>query len=304
MKPLLNSLSDSDILVSDGAMGTMLIERGLKEGECPELWNISMPDVLTEIARAYLDAGADIIQTNTFGASPLKLAQYDLADRTEEINRRAVEVVREVVGDDVYIYGSCGPSGKILKPYGDTEPDEVYASFKRQVSALMEGGVDVVGVETMTDLAEATLAIRAVKDISGNFPVIGTMTFDETPNGFYTIMGVGVEDAVSGLAEAGVDIIGSNCGNGIEVMSEIARELVEHTDLPVIIQANAGIPDMIEGRLTYPETPEFFAGEARKLIESGVSIVGGCCGTTPEHIRMLRELVDEFKRGNQRGPND
>lgn len=294
MISILKRIKNSEILVADGAMGTMLFARGLKPGEPPESVNLKNPEILKEIAQAYLDAGADIIQTNTFGASPLKLSDYGLQDKTEEINRIAVERIREVVGNKAYVSGSCGPSGKLLKPFGDTEPEDIYQSFKKQIKTLINAGVDLICIETMTDLNEATLAIKAVKSISPGIPIMATMTFDETPRGFYTIIGVSINDAVKGLQKAGADIIGSNCGNGIENMIKIAREFKKLTILPIIIQSNAGIPEMKEGKLIYSETPEFFGKKAKELIDVGVSIIGGCCGTTPEHIRSIRKVVDNY----------
>ncbi len=294
MKSILNRIKNNEILVADGAMGTMLFARGLKPGEPPESVNLKNPEILEEIAQAYLNAGADIIQTNTFGASALKLSDYGLDEKTEDINRIAVERVRKVVGNKAYISGSCGPSGKLLKPFGDTEPDDIYQSFKRQMKSLMNAGVDLICIETMTDLNEAVLAIKAVKSISFEIPIMTTMTFDETPRGFYTIMGVNIENAVKGLQKAGADIIGSNCGNGIENMIKIAREFKKLTTLPIIIQSNAGIPEMKDGKLIYSETPEFFGKKAKELIDAGVSIIGGCCGTTPEYIRAIRKVVDNY----------
>jgi 5-methyltetrahydrofolate--homocysteine methyltransferase len=249
---------------------------------------------LEEIARLYLDAGADIVQTNTFGGSPLKLAMYGLDDQAEEINRIAVAAGRKVAGNRTYVSGPCGPSGKMLKPYGDTDPDDMYDSFRRQMGALIDAGVDVICVETMVDLQEATLAIQAAKDVSATTPVMATMTFDSTPKGFHTIMGVGIEKAAAGLQEAGADIIGSNCGNGIENMIKIARGFRQCSELPLIIQSNAGLPETRDGQTVYPETPAFMAEKAKELIEAGVSIIGGCCGTTPEHIRAIRMTVDSM----------
>ncbi len=218
MPPILERLTKGEILVSDGAMGTMLFKKGLQPGKCPEYLNLSEMEVLEDIAKVYYQAGAEIIQTNTFGGSPLKLADFGLEDRTEDINKNAVSSVRKVVGNRAYVSASCGPSGKILKPYGDTEPDDLYRSFERQIKALISAGVDIVTVETMTDLQEAALAIKAAKTVSPKIPVTATMTFDETPRGFYTIMGIDIKSAAAGLQEAGADIIGSNCGNGIENM--------------------------------------------------------------------------------------
>jgi len=298
MKSLLGRLKDGEILVADGAMGTMLFDFGLKPGEPPESFNLTRPEVLEEIARLYLDAGADIIQTNTFGASPLRLSTYSLEDKTEKINKNAVLAVRKVVEDRAYISASCGPSGRLLKPYGDIEPEEIYESFKRQMKALISAGIDSICTETMTDLREATLVIKAAKAVSPSTPVMATMTFDPTPRGFYTVMGTSIEDAAHGLKEAGADIIGSNCGNGIENMVKIGKEFKKYSQLPIIIQSNAGLPEMQGDKPVYPETPEFMAEKAKELVSAGVSIIGGCCGTTPEHIRSIRESVDLQKRSH------
>ncbi len=290
-RAFLERIAAGEILISDGAMGTMLMSHGLKPGEPPESFNLSKPDVLESIAKAYLDAGADIIQTNTFGASPLKLALFGLDERTEEINRNAVQAVRHAIGNAAYVSGSCGPSGKLIKPYGDTESDAMYTSFKQQMAALIHAGVDIICVETMTDLTEIILAVKAAKKIDAQIPVMATMTFDPTPKGFFTVMGVSVKQAAEGLEDAGADIIGSNCGNGIENMVKIAREFKHCSMLPIIIQSNAGMPEMDGAETIYPETPSFMAEKATELAELGISIIGGCCGTTPEHIRSIREAV-------------
>jgi 5-methyltetrahydrofolate--homocysteine methyltransferase len=292
VKPLLARLVAGDRLVGDGAMGTMLFQRGLEPGRPPESITLSRPAVLEEIAQLYLDAGSDILQTNTFGGSPLKLALHGLEAETEAINREAVRAVRRVAGDRAYVCASCGPCGRLLEPYGDVSAAAVYESFRRQLAALCAAGVDGVIVETMTDLAEAKLAVRAAKDVSPGIPVLATMTFDATPRGFFTIMGVSVAAAAAGLLEAGADAVGSNCGSGIEQMVAIARELRRHTAAPLVIQANAGLPRSVDGRTVYDETPAFFAEQARGLAEPGVSLVGGCCGTTPDHIAALRAMVD------------
>jgi 5-methyltetrahydrofolate--homocysteine methyltransferase len=296
MKPVLERIHAGEVLIADGAMGSLLFRRGLQAGECPESLNLSKPEILKEIAGLYFDAGAEIIQTNTFGASPMKLAEHGLEEKTEEINRSAVECVREVVGDRAYISGSCGPSGKILKPYGDADPGLLFQGFERQVTALVSAGANIVCVETMTDLQEATLAVQAVKNHFPRTTVMATMTFDRTPRGFYTVMGVSIKDAAEGLQKAGADIIGSNCGNGLENMILIAREFKKISGLPIIIQANAGMPAMISGELTYPETADFFMEKTPEIIDSGVSIIGGCCGTTPDHIRAIRSVVDSREK--------
>lgn len=294
MRPLLARLVAGERLVGDGAMGTMLFQRGLEPGQPPESITLSRPAVLEEIARLYLHAGSDILQTNTFGGSPLKLALHGLDDETEAINREAVRAVRRVAGDRAYVCASCGPSGRLLEPYGDVSTAAVYDSFRRQMAALCAAGVDGVIVETMTDLAEAKLAVRAAKEDSPGIPVLATMTFDATPRGFFTIMGVSVEAAAAGLLEAGADAVGSNCGSGIEQMVRVARDFRRHTAAPLVIQANAGLPRAVDGRTVYDETPAFFAVKARDLAELGVSVIGGCCGTTPGHIAALRTMVDSL----------
>ena len=297
MTGLIERLQAGEVLVADGAVGTILQQQGLAPGQCPESFNLTSPEVLEQVAAQYRQAGADIVQTNTFGGSPLKLAEYGLAGQTEQINQAAVNAVRGAVGDGSFVSGSCGPSGRMLKPHGDADPDEVYESFRRQMAALIEAGVDAVCVETMIDPAEASLAIKAAKDVSPVVPVMATMTFDATPKGFFTIMGTTVEQAAAELQQAGADVVGSNCGNGIENMVEIARAFRASSDRPIIIQSNAGLPRLEGDRPVYSETPAFMADRARELVALGVSIIGGCCGTTPEHIRALRRMVDESAGG-------
>ncbi len=293
MKSFLDRLHAKEILVADGAMGSFLFQRGLKPGECPELMNLNSPEILMEIADLYFNAGADIVQTNSFGGSPLKLAQYGLENKTEEINQTAAQCVRQVVGENAYVSGSCGPTGKMLKPLGEVEIDEMQEGFNRQIKGLVKGGVDIICVETMTDLTEAILAVKAAKSVAADIPVMATMTFDPIPRGFFTVMGVSIAQAVKELTEAGADVLGSNCGNGLEKMIEIAREFRKATELPVIIQSNAGKPEMNKGKLEYPEDPAFFEKKVKALIQAGVSIIGGCCGTTPAHIAAIKNAVNQ-----------
>ncbi len=296
MQPLLERLRAGETLVGDGALGTMLLDRGLAPGQSPESLALTHPEILEEIARLYLEAGAEILETDTFGGSPLKLALHGLEAETEQVNREAVRVVRAIADGKAYVAASMGPSGRLAEPYGDTSRAALYDSFRRQASALVAAGADAVCVETMTDLTEATLAVRAVKAVTAGVPVIATMTFDQTPRGYFTIMGVSVPAAAAGLAEAGADAVGSNCGNGVERMVAIAREVRAATRLPVVIQPNAGLPRTAGGRTVYDETPAFLADKARELLALGVSIIGGCCGTTPDHIRALRAMVDGARR--------
>jgi len=290
MEALAKRLARGGTVLADGAWGTMLIERGLLPGECPEALCLSRPQILTQIAEKYLDAGAELLTTNTFGASPLKLRGYGLAHEAQRINRRAVELLRQAAGERAWVAGSVGPTGALLAPYGDTTEGEAYAAFELQVAALAKAGAHAICVETMTDLREALLAVRAARRVAPEIAILASMTFDSTPRGFYTIMGVSLEQAVAGLSAAGADAVGSNCGNGSAAMVEIGRELVRKSGRPVLVRPNAGLPERREGRVVYPEGPEEMARNARRLIELGVAMIGGCCGTTPEHIRAMREV--------------
>ena len=294
MSSFLEDIKSGKILLSDGAMGSLLMEKGLKHGECPEHLNLTQPEIPEEVASLYFDAGADVIQSNTFGASPMKLAEYGLDDKTEEINVAGVSIVKNVVGNNAYVYGSCGPSGKILQPFGDGDPDEMQRGFETQIQAMVSANVDVIFIETMTDLNEALLALKAAKSVAPDMAVVACMTYEATPKGFYTIMGNSLADCAAGLESAGADVIGSNCGNGLDKMIEIAIELKKVSQLPLVIQSNAGLPQNQDGHLVYPETPDIFAEKVTDLIDAGVSIVGGCCGTTPETIKAIRQTLDSI----------
>ena len=285
---LLERLRSGEILCGDGAWGTELMARGLRPGDSPEALNLSNPEALAEVARLYVDAGADLITSNTFGGSPLKLEAYSLDGEAEKINAAAIEVLKPVVTGEAYISASIGPPGKLLTPYGDTEPERIAGSFSRQIGAVIEAGADIVCVETMIDLTEAQLAVIAARTISSEIPIIATMT----QRGYFTTMGVPIERACEGLVEAGADIVGSNCGNGIDRMLEIASEFVNRSPVPVIIQSNAGVPEIRGGEVVYPESPDFMAARVPQLIDLGVAIIGGCCGTGPDHVRALRTAID------------
>ena len=291
----LERLGAGEVLIGDGAWGTQLMARGLESGESPEGLNLSKPEVLAEIAALYVDAGADLITTNTFGGTPLRLKDHGLDERTEEVNRAAVEAIAPVTRGRAWISGSVGPTGKILEPYGDTAPEVMAEAFARQAGALVDAGADLFCVETMIDLREAVMAVEAVRRASSTIPLIATMTFDPTPRGFFTTMGTTIEKACSKLVEAGADVVGSNCGYGIETMIEIAEVFTEHAQVPVAIQSNAGLPEHRDGELVYPESPDFMAERVGRLLDLGVRIIGGCCGTTPDHIRAIRTAVDAHR---------
>ena len=288
---ILDELILNEILLSDGAWGTFLQAKGLKPGECPELWNITRRCDVLKIAESYLQAGSDIIETNSFGGSRLKLSQYGYGDRTGEFNRIAAEISRKAAGSDKHVAGSVGPTGKMLI-MGDVTETELYEGFCEQVIALEEGGADIIIIETMSALDEASLAVKAARRNTG-CTVIITMTFSKDMKGeYHTMMGVSPEEMVSSMKEAGAHIVGSNCGNGIEDMIGVVKAIrAADNKIPVMIQANAGIPELFDGKIVFRESPEMMASFVPGLIKAGANIIGGCCGTTPEHIREMARVI-------------
>lgn len=290
---LLNEIINKKVLVSDGAWGTLLQAKGLKPGECPELWNITHREEILEIAGSYINAGSDIIETNSFGGSIIKLSQYGLSARVREINEAAAAISREAAGKNKFVAGSVGPTGKMLV-MGDVTEEELYKAFSEQSKALENGGADIIIIETMTAVDESAMAVRAAKD-NTNCTVILTMTFSKTPKGEYrTMMGASPEDMVKVAKAEGADIIGSNCGNGIADMIGIVKAIRSFdAKIPVMIQANAGMPELIDGKTVFRESPELMASYVDELVKAGSNIIGGCCGTTPEHIK---EIVKKLGR--------
>jgi len=295
MEGLLTRLKRGDVLVGDGAWGTQLMQRGLPADQPPEWFALEKPETIEEVARLYVEAGADLVTTDTFGGTSFRLRLHGLDGERERVNRQAVEAVKRAVGGRSLVSGSVGPSGRLLEPIGDTSPDAVEEAFAEQIAALASAGADVLCVETMGDLTEATRAVKAARSVAPGVPVMATMTFEPTPRGYFTVMGVSVEKAVAGLEAAGADVVGSNCGTGIGDMVGVARQMVRATRLPLIIQPNAGLPESRDGAVVYNETPEAMAARVPELLDLGVSIVGGCCGTAPEHIRAIRKAVEAWR---------
>lgn len=290
MGKILEKIQQGKILVSDGAWGTFLQQKGLKTGECPEEWNLTHSDEVLDIARSYIEAGADMVETNSFGGTRFKLEKFGLADKVFELNKAAAEISRIAAGDN-FVLGSVGPTGKILM-MGDITEEEMYEAFKEQAMGLEAGGADAIMIETMSDLDEARIAIRAAKE-NTRCEVFCTMTFEKTVTGeFRSMMGISPTEMVQALIDAGAELIGANCGNGIAGMVGIVEEIRKaNPDIPILVHANAGMPVYQDGETVFPEKPEEMAALVPKIIAAGANIIGGCCGTTPEHIARVRGVV-------------
>ena len=292
----------SGTFILDGGWGTQLQLRGLTTGEHPDLWNLSQPDKVREVAEAYLQAGSDIILTNTFGSNRFLLARHGAEHKVDELNRAGVRLSKEAAQrQNRRVFASIGPSGAMLLS-GTVTPDELYAAFLEQAEAIAEESPDGIVIETMADPAEAVLAIKAAKKATEptGLPVAACMVFDTGKNKDRTMMGTTPEQAVEQFTTAGADIIGANCGQGIEGFIPICQRMRAATALPIWIKANAGLPEIVGDKTVYHQTPEIFAASARELISAGANFIGGCCGTTPEHIKACWHSVQGF-RGHTAG---
>jgi 5-methyltetrahydrofolate--homocysteine methyltransferase len=291
MRRIAERVRSGERLVSDGAWGTALQARGLRPGDCPELWCIEHRDAVLDIARAYVAAGADMIQTNSFGATRFKLAHYGLADRAAELNRAAASISREAAGPSRHVIASVGPTGTMLLT-GDVSAAALRDAFAEQLLALEAGGADACCIETMSALDEAEIAVRAAREHT-TLEVICTFTFERTRQGTYrTMMGVSPTDMARAMTDAGAQIVGANCGHGMAGMVEIVREIrAAVPGTPILVHANAGDPETRNGVTVFPETPEMMAAQAPALLEAGAAILGGCCGSTPAHIVALAAVV-------------
>jgi 5-methyltetrahydrofolate--homocysteine methyltransferase len=292
---LLERLADRKLLVSDGAWGTMLQAAGLPAGSAPELWNTENPQAVQSVAAAYVEAGSDLVLTNTFGGSEVKLARIGDGEQVAELNTAGARNSLAVAGEAL-VAGSVGPTGAFLEPYGEMTEPQMQAVFTRQIQALVAGGIQAVCIETMSAVEEAICALRAARSVAPDIDRICTMTFEAGQRGYRTMMGTSPAEAAERLTQAGADLIGSNCGNGIEQMVEIAAQLREATDRPILIHANAGLPQRVDGQTVFTQGPEDFAAQVEPLVRAGASIIGGCCGTTPEHIRAIRAEIDRLGR--------
>lgn len=285
---LAEKLNDTP-LVLDGAWGTQFQTRGLPIGESSEAWNLSNPDPVTAVAQSYVDAGSDIILTNTFCGNRIMLQRHGLEDKTVEINQRGAELSREAAKDKALVLGSIGPTGELLM-MSDYSEDTLTEIFSEQAKALVAGGVDGIVLETMAALDEVRCAAKAVKDLE--CPFIISMIYDSGPSKDRTMMGTSPEEAASVAEELGAIAVGANCGVGIEEAFGLVEALKKSTSLPLWIKPNAGLPRMENGACIYDAKPDDFARKVSELIQLGASLVGGCCGTSPDFIRAIRETVD------------
>lgn len=286
--PLLEMLAARP-LVADGATGTQLQTMGLAPGQGGESWNLAHPDRVRELHRRYLAAGVDLLTTNSFGGSRLTLDQHGLGERTVEINHAAAQLAREVAGDRAWVLGDVGPCGGMLEPYGELTPETALAVFREQMQALLAGGADAILIETMSDPAEVELALQAAREV-GAACVIATYAFQQSLVGFRTMMGTTPAEAVARALAAGADVVGANCGTELSLTDyeKLAGELVAAAGgSPVIVQPNAGSPELVDGRISYRSSAAMFAAAAPRYVATGARIVGGCCGSTPEHVAAV-----------------
>lgn len=288
------------VLLADGAMGTQLQQAGLEPGGSGEAWNLERPDTVLAIQRGYVDAGSDCLLTNTFGACRIMLERHSLADRVAEINARGVDLAREAFGGRPgFVIGDVGPFGGLMEPYGEVPRDAVAAAFREQAAALVEAGADAVIVETQTALEETGLGIAAARE-AGAACVIASMAFDLNRDGkdVRTMMGVRVEQAAEVLQEAGADVLAINCGTGVDLAwaARILQRYRSASDLPLMAKPNNGLPELIDMQVVYRQTPEQMVAGIDDLLAAGARIVGGCCGTTADHVRRIRNLIDAWNR--------
>lgn len=287
------------VLIGDGAMGTQLMLAGLEQGNCGEAWNLTHPERVLAIQRRYAEAGSDCILTNTFGGSRVMLNRHHNGDKVVEINKAAVAIAREAFGGRPgFVIGDIGPFGGLLEPYGEFTEEEVGAAFAEQAKALVDAGADAIIIETQTALEELLLGIRAAKE-AGAPCVIGSMAYDTTLDNstFRTMMGIDPERAAAFMVEHGADVVALNCGTGMDMTRalEAVKRYREVTDLPVMVQPNAGQPKLVNFKVVYDETPEQMAPGVAPLVEAGANIIGACCGSTPEHIRAFRAALETIR---------
>ena len=289
-KTLKQRLSEGSVLL-DGAMGSLLMDMGLHSGQPPEEWTIKYPERIGKVHQSYHEAGSDILQTNTFGASYYRLKECGIAEHHDLVNQKAVEICRKYGGDSL-VSGDIGPSGLLLEPLGPATLEELENAFYRQAVVLEKAGVDLFSIETMIDIEEALLAVKAIRNISEK-PIIANMTYSQTGKGYYTVMGNSLAECTQKFLDAGADIIGTNCNLDSADLHELAEELLSLTTTPISIKPNAGQPVLNGDTVSYGQSAEEFVDGMMKIHQLGIQILGGCCGTTPEYIN---QLADQLKQ--------
>lgn len=291
MHVLVEQLTATGVVVTDGAWATELHELGLPMGQAPERWNLEHPERVERVARSYVEAGSLVILTNTFGGNRLSLARHGLAAQLRQINQAGVEISLRAAGEQALVFASVGPTGKMLLT-GDTTPEELRSVFEEQCHLVAEAGADGIVLETMSDLQEALIALQAAK--TTGLPVVACMVFASGREKDRTLMGQTPEQVAEALSAAGADVIGANCGQGIEGFVPICRRLRSATDRPIWMKPNAGLPQLVDGQTRYTQTPEQFASYVPALVEAGAAFLGGCCGTNPDFIRAIRNQLAQM----------
>lgn len=287
-------LDDGNSLVGDGAMGTALQNAGLTDGGAPELWNVEHPDRIAEVLDSYAAAGAQFLTTNTFGGTKPRLAMHDLQDRVHELNKAGAQVARSVASnyDNIFVFGDVGPSGELMEPLGALSHDEAKGIFSEQIKGLVEGGVDAILIETMSDLSEVQAAVDAAHEVAPELPVVVTLSFDTN---LRTMMGVKPATAITEISKMGVRLIGANCGRGTDEMRIVAAEMAEAKPdgIHILLQSNAGLPQLVGGEFVYTGTPHDMAEFARDMMALGINALGSCCGSTPEHTAAIAGVLSK-----------
>jgi 5-methyltetrahydrofolate--homocysteine methyltransferase len=288
MLNLLEYLDSGKILLADGATGTMLMEAGLPPGVAPELWNVEQPDKIIALHQAYLEAGSQVVLTNTFGGSRVKLAKNNLGERVSELNRAAASLARQAVGERAFVAGDIGPTGELMQPMGLLTEEHAQQTFAEQAAALAEGGVDLIWIETMTDLSEARAAVMGARQAT-NLPVFCSLSFGKKAR---TMMGVSAAQAARELWPLGLTAIGANCGEGLEMIPEVLAQMRQAApEARLIAKPNAGLPKLIGGQTVYDTPPQDFAVRISEFVGLGAQVVGACCGSSPEYIRAIRSII-------------
>jgi 5-methyltetrahydrofolate--homocysteine methyltransferase len=289
MTTIQNLLDRGGYIITDGAMGTVLFASGLEHGDPPELWNINYPERVAAVHKAYIEAGSQVLLTNTFGGSRYRLSLHNAQDQVVEANRAAAKILRQVVDEsdvEVIVAGDIGPSGEVLAPYGELAFQDAKDGFTEQAAALIEGNVDLIWIETMSDLEEVRAAVEGTREVSQEIPIVTTMTFDTHGR---TMMGVTPEQAFDTLSSFNVVALGGNCGNGPEEIVEVITKMSSlNNGVPLVAKANAGIPELVKGQAVYRASPETMADYAINSYNAGARIIGGCCGSTPDHIAAIK----------------